>query len=140
MKHNIYEFSLFFEDFVFRIQRILKYPSIQMFADWSCIVLVHNRTCCRKYHISQVIIYLCYKHRASLYVNIYFKRSKCVINRIKKENLQNCLDGLQDYKNIMRQLNRIYSFQDTFNTCLLNNLYNVLFLIFQDWKNRNRYC
>jgi len=26
MKHNIYEFSIFFEDFVFRIQRILKYP------------------------------------------------------------------------------------------------------------------
>ena len=26
MKHAIYKFSLFFEDFVFRIQRILKYP------------------------------------------------------------------------------------------------------------------
>jgi len=35
MKHNIYEFSLFFEDFVFRIQRILEYPWIQMFANWS---------------------------------------------------------------------------------------------------------
>ena len=36
MKHNIYAFSLSFEDFVFRIQRILKYPRIQMFADWLC--------------------------------------------------------------------------------------------------------
>jgi len=39
----------FFKDFVFRIKRILKYPWIQMFADWSCTVLVHNRTCRGKY-------------------------------------------------------------------------------------------
>jgi len=51
MKYNLYEFSLFFEDFMFRIQRILKYPWKQMFAYWSCTVLVHNRTCCGKYRI-----------------------------------------------------------------------------------------
>ena len=33
--------SVFFEDFVFRIQRILEYPWIQMFADWSCTVLFY---------------------------------------------------------------------------------------------------
>ena len=56
---NIYEFSLFFEDFVFLIQRILKHPWIQMAADWSCTVLAHNRTCCGKYRISLVSIDLC---------------------------------------------------------------------------------
>ena len=30
-----------------------------MFADWSCTVLVHNRTCCEKYRLFQLIIDLC---------------------------------------------------------------------------------
>ena len=30
-----------------------------MFADWSCTVLVHNRTWCEKYRIFQLIIDLC---------------------------------------------------------------------------------
>ena len=30
-----------------------------MFPDWSCTVLVHNRTCCGKYCILQVLIDLC---------------------------------------------------------------------------------
>ena len=31
-----------------------RYPWIQMFADWSCTVLVHNATCCGKYRKSLV--------------------------------------------------------------------------------------
>ena len=34
---------------LFRFQRILKYPWIQMCAYWSCTPVKHNGTCCRKY-------------------------------------------------------------------------------------------
>ena len=33
---------VFFDEIVFRIQSILKYPWIQMFADWSCTVQLYT--------------------------------------------------------------------------------------------------
>ena len=77
MKHDIYD--IYFEDFVFRIQKILKYPWIQMFADWSRTVLVHNRTCCGKYRIkkgfnwSLELSYLWFKQLSTLYSVQYRK-------------------------------------------------------------------
>ena len=99
MKHNIYEFSLFFEDFVFRIQRILKYPWIQMFADWSCTVLVHNRTCCVKYRIS---------HRfQSISVTLVISVCSSLVH--ENHYLRWILHFL--FFNIIRMYNRLFLFQ-----------------------------
>ena len=56
MKHNIYEFILFLKIVCFVSKRFL---DIQMFADWSCTLLLHNRTCCGKYRIFKLSIDLC---------------------------------------------------------------------------------
>ena len=47
-----------------------------MFADWSCTVLVRNRTCYGKYRIFKLIIDLCYSliSGLNLYDNPYIRK------------------------------------------------------------------
>ena len=50
---------VYFLRFCISYSKILKYPWIQVSPDWSCTVLLHNRTCCGKYRILYVLIDLC---------------------------------------------------------------------------------
>ena len=68
-----------------------------MFADWSCTVLVHKRTCCGKYRISKVSIDLCnclisgtnvYISKVRMYISIeyeciYQESTNVYINKVQ---------------------------------------------------------
>ena len=83
-----------------------------MFADWSCTVLVHNRTCYGKYRILQVLIDLCNSLISGSYFTPFCYVRGQRISWFKKGMSSSPGDELDTLGTIFKQL-RFIDFQET---------------------------
>ena len=151
INHNIFWFSIFLK-ILYRIKRILKYPWIQIVADWSCTVLVHNRTFCKISHIigfkySLLLSYLWFR---PLFRNSSLCLHWLLFNNLLRCNAKHTFDcyigshrnnnniGLRYYRLIMiidwsinPSINRVVFFGIIGNIWIV--FYNIIFINTQGW-------